>query len=531
MASGPSNGNLARRALRPAPIAVLLLVTAMVAVPWISSGTDIYVHLIWTHQVMRTLSAGSLPLWLPDLNAGCGSPGIRLYSPGGPFLAGVLGLVSGDAATGLRLALGAAVLLLLALLTREHVERPAFGLALVALAPPVLADLATRAAWSELLAIPMAWWLLDRAFSGSPAHRRPWQTEVVTLAALWLVHGPTAMMVALLLGLMALLDGGQRVIKLATAGTGAAALAAWHILPLANEMSMIGNRPALVAGIFTARANTLGAPTAHAPLLNAALSMAAIALLLVVLVEGWPRTDPRRAGLITLCVLLASPLSAPLWADGSPLAWLQFPWRWLLPAVLFAIRPLALRAPLGNRRAWVLAILWLAPLLILPLPPLVHAPRLGTADGWRVTGARLEEAIGANPFLVDASQNRPPWYPRLASQLPRLGNRLAMSNAPNTRLRVLQWRRLDRSLSLTGTTPGLVTLRLLDYPWWRATIDGAPARAIRRDGLLTIRAPSGTHSLQVAWTGNPLSRVGQALAAITLLVLAWSWRRGTPRIE
>jgi len=513
-----------RRSVRPATAVVVLLAAVLVAVPWMSTGADIYVHMIWTQQAMRTLSAGSLPLWLPDLNAGCGSPGIRLYSPGGPFLAGALGLVTGNAATGLRLALAAAVLLLLALLARGKVERPAFALVLVASAPPVLADLATRGAWSELLAIPIAWWLLDNVTT--PQHRpSTWQITALALAALWLVHAPTTIMVMLLLGLTALADGARRLVHLAAAGVTAGALVAWHALPLVSEMALVGSRPALVAGIFVARNNTLGAASAHDPLLNAGLSVAAIALLLAVLVEGWPRTDPRRAALITLCVGLASPLSAPLWVTGSPLAWLQFPWRWLLPAVLLAVRPLARRTPRANPRSWALGILWLAPLLVLPLPGFVRAPHLGPRDGWQTAGARLQASIGANPLLVDASQNRPPWYGRLAVQLPELAGRLAMSDGPGTRLEILQWRPLHRTLRVTAPAPATVTLRLLDYPWWQPAVDGSPARAIRCNGLLGIRIPAGTHTLDIHWTGNPLSRMGQALAAIALLVLAWTWYR------
>ncbi len=35
---------------------------------------DLYVHLIWSWEVMRCLASGQLPVWLPDLNAGFGSP-------------------------------------------------------------------------------------------------------------------------------------------------------------------------------------------------------------------------------------------------------------------------------------------------------------------------------------------------------------------------------------------------------------------------------------------------------------------------
>jgi len=519
--------HLRRPAFRSAAV-VLCLVVAIVTIPWMTSGIDIYLHLVWAHQVMRTLAAGSLPLWLPDLNAGCGSPGIRLNSPGGPALTGALGLVTGDAASGMRLALGFAVLLLFFLYRSGRVERPGFALALTALAPPVLADLGIRGAWASLLGIPVAWWLLERAAVPSKRGAR-WQIEAAALAGLWLIHAPSAVMVGLLLGITALLDGRRRMLDLSVSGISAACLVAWHLLPLADEISLMGSRSAFVSGIFVARNNVLGAASAHAPAVNAGLSLAGIALLLVVLVEGWPRREPRRAFLVTLCVGLASPLSLPLWAGSSPLVWLQFPWRWLIPAVLLTIRPLALRTSFTNPRSWALGVLWLAPVAVLPLPPLIHAPHLTAREGWKAAGSRLNAAIGANPLLVDAPQDRPPWYDSLASQLPSLGDRRAIPDRPDARLETIRWRPLHRTFRITAPGPTKVTLRLLDYPWWQPTLDGAPARAIRERGLLAVTVPAGTHTLDLRWTGNPLSRAGQALAASALLLLAWTGsRRKTP---
>ncbi len=496
----------------------------LAALPWLPSGPDIYVHAAWAHQSMRCLGAGSPPLWLPDMNAGCGSPGIRLYSPAGPFLAGLLGLVAGDALAGLRVLLVSAFVLLAILLRRGGVESWPMGLALTVLATPVLADLFTRSAISELLALPVAWWLLDRAVSREhPDPALPMAT--LALAALWLLHAPTTVLVVLLLGAAAPCRSWRSTRLWVRAGLAASALTAWHWLPMLREMAMVGGAGALKGGIFAAGSNLLGSPSAHAPALNTALSAAAVALLLVVLVEGWQRTDPLRAALVTLTVGLASPLAAPLWAEGSPLAWLQFPWRWLVPATLLAIRPLAERTPVSNPRSWILGAIWLAPLLLLPVPPVVRAPVLGPGDGWRVAGERLHTALGSNPLLVDATQNRPPWYGDAMRELPLLGGALAVAPATGAILEIREWSPLERSIGATAPRPGPLLLRLLDYPWWQVTVDGRPAAAARNRGLIRVLLPAGAHTIRVRWTGNPLSRLGLALALAGILaLLAPRWR-------
>lgn len=500
----------------------LVLVAAVIAalsVPLLPTGPDIYAHLIWTQQVMTDVAAGSPPVWLPDLNAGCGSPGIRLYSPAGPLASGLFGLLAGDAGTGIRLAMVLAFAALVVLMTRRGVERPLMGLALAVTAAPVLADLGTRAAVSELLAVPVAWWLLDRAAVDRP-DPRAWRRTGLGLALLWLLHAPTTIMVALLLVAARLVRRRGSRSGLAAGGALAALLTAWHWLPMAAEAGLNGGRAALTTGIFAARRNLLGAAFPHAPGLNVALSAAAVALLAVVLIEGWHRTDRLRAGLVLLAVTLASPLAAPLYGAHSPLAWLQFPWRWLLPACLLVLRPLAERTPLGNPRSWALGAVWLAPLLLLPLPPAAAFPRLAPAEPWWTVGSGLSRVIGSNPLLVDVPEHRPPWFGPMLAELPALGRSRARCDPPARVLRVRAWRPLERRIEVVAVAPSVLTVRLLDYPWWEATTDGGPADAERNRGLLRIRLAPGRHTVTVRWAGNPWSRVGAAASVVTLLGLA-----------
>lgn len=513
----------ARAKLTAAILILGVIGLAVSRTPLLTSGPDVYVHVIWAQQVMHDLHAGCLPLWCPDLNAGCGSPGIRLYSPGGPVMSGILGLLVGDACAGVRLALLAALVALALLMRRREVEGWPLAVALAATAPAFMADLFTRAAYSELMAVPVAWWLLDRA-AARPPDRTSWRALAVGIALLWLLHAPTTVMVVILLLASCLLRRLRGLGWLTLGGAAALLLTAWNWLPLLDEMGLVKSAPALKGGIFAARANILGSASAHSPLLNSALSWAAVALLLIVLVEGWQRTDPVRAALIVLCVALASPAASALWSDASPLSWLQFPWRWLLPATLLALRPLALRTPFSNPRSWALGVLWLAPLLTLPLPELVHVPRLSANESWQQLGGSLAEAIGSNPLLVDAAQNRPPWFADLGEQLPAVGDRLAVADSRLTAIHVERWTPLRRALTVTGAVPSTVTVRLLDYPWWQVQVDGVAAIARRQHGLIRVEVPAGRHTVEIRWQGSPWARLGMALALVGLGLLLYPGR-------
>jgi hypothetical protein len=229
-------------------------------------GPDLYAHLLWAWQAACCLGAGDLPLWLPDLNAGFGSPGIRLYSPLGPMVTGLLGLGLGEIGRGMRAALALVPVGLWLAVRARRGGRVGLEWLLLALSPVAAYSLLGRGAVSEFLALPLAFLLLDRAVAGRPTAA----PDGVTLAVLWLLHAPTALLVVGVAG-AALLARRDRRLWAAALGAGAAAagLTAWHWLPLADELALVDGRAALTGGMFAAARNVLGAAHPHAPADNA----------------------------------------------------------------------------------------------------------------------------------------------------------------------------------------------------------------------------------------------------------------------
>lgn len=492
-----------------------VIVAGIIPSSWLPGGVDVYAHLLWTHQVMRCLAAGELPLWAPDLNAGFGSPGIRLYSPLGPVASGTLGLVFDSAAAGLRAALVLAVLALV-LLPRVRKMGSLVG-AVVLMGTPFLADFLVRSAWSQMLALPVAWWLLEGSVSSEGLPDHPVRTGVLA-ALLWTLHAPSAVMTLSLMAVAVLLRLGTRVglwwgIR---CGLVAIGLTAWHWLPLVSELRLTAGRQGLTAGIFAITRNWLGASSAHMPRLNVAMSLAGMVMAVLTLVVPSDSSSslPIRKILIVIALALSTALVIPLAAVGLPLAWLQFPWRWLTPAALLVAVPVARQL----RRRPVLLLLWLSPLLVLPRVSPVDPPALGVHEAWPAVGSAVA-TFGGNPLAVDVIEHRPPWYPDLATELERFGPKARVFTSPPAVVRVTCWKPLHRRVEIRSSAPTTVRLRLLRYPGWRVTVDGKPASPLQDGAAIAVTVPQGRHVVEVRWAGNPLSRVGLAVAAVALLLI------------
>ncbi len=507
------------------PVGGVLFLVVMA--PLLPRAPDLYVHLIWSWEVMRCLASGQLPVWLPDLNAGFGSPGIRLYSPLGPILTGGLGLVFGEAGRGLRAAalLAAGAVLLVPGIGRETVageKYPWAGL-IVLLSPMVVFSLIGRAAWSEYLAIPLLWWVMERLLDGRIRVGR----DGAVIAALWLMHAPSALMAGCLGAASLLLhrsrDHTVKLVQLAIVGGG---LSAWHWLPLVPESRDLGGQDILTSGIFDPARNYLGSATAHAPHHNMWLGWVAVAILGSLLLSRSWKSHPHRTAAVVGCVVMASPLSLVLWRLQSPLQLLQFPWRWLLPATLLLVPALT-----DSRiRRWAGVVCLLVPSLFMTWVQWARVPALDSSQGWTEVGPVLYEALGANPLVVDAAQNRPPAFSDFRSNLRVFGDADAVVvSGAGTVEKIHRWSPLRRQVEVVGSTPVTVGFRVLDYPFWSVSteVPGIGA-ASSVPGVVACRLPAGRHLVNIEWTGNPLSAVGQIVAALTMLglVLRRRWPGG-----
>jgi hypothetical protein len=493
---------------------IVVAAAAAAVVPWLPATPDLYVHLLWSWEVARCLASGVLPVWLPDLNAGFGSPGIRLYSPLGPLLEGATAMGLGSVGAALRVV---PVLVWGAFLLVARRGGRSAEWAVVLAAPPVLYSLLGRGAWSEFLAVPLLWWLTNAAVDREVVAVR----DGLVLACLWLLHAPTTVMAVLVMGAAAVVQRSARLAqRLVLAGVVAAGLTAWHWLPLASEMALT-DRTTLTGGIFAAWRNVLGSPTAHAIDENIWLGWCAVALLAALALRCSWRTDPLQTAIAVVAVGLASPLAAAIYAGPSPLGFLQFPSRWLLVGAVLAAKPLCRR--LRTPRALAAIGLILLPLVVFPSKGVVRDPGLRPTTPWPEAGRRVFASFGGNPFVVDATQNRPGSWRLLGANLLRFGDRDVLLSGSDGRARVTRWSPLDREVEVNLTGATRVGFRVLDYPYWQASLDGVAVAADGVSGVPEVTVPVGHHMVALRWMGDPLARVGWAFTAAASLALAWAW--------
>jgi len=481
--------------------------------PALPGAEDTYAHLLWTQQVMACFAHGELPFWLPDMNAGFGSPGIRLYSPGGPLVAGLFGLLLGDAGRGMRLAVFLAVVVLCLLARRLFpAAHPAAVLLWVA-NPMLVFSILYRGAFSELYSLPLAFWLLERHLRGEHKPHR----EALPWAGLWLTHAPTFVMVTGLSALAALArrHGFSSLGRWALGWLWGASLVAWHWLPLAREQRWVTMKAGLTEGVLDFHLHFLGANPLASPT-TVRLSFLAAVWLVLLLLAG--RLQEGRTLLVVCCIALATSLALPLWELLPPLQLLQFPTRFLLQASL-VLPGLFATAKLRGKEL-LAVVLFPLPLLWVPAFPLVRDPRLSTQESWQSLGAKVHVSItvaglGANPFVVDVPERRPPSFQLLAQNIAAFG--AAQVLYPGE-ARITRWTPLVRVVQLEGPG-GLVRFRLLAYPLWEAVLDGRPVLAREDQGVVAVWVPPGRHQVTLRWAGNPLSRWGTLVALISVLPL------------
>lgn len=515
-----------------------VLVVVAVAIPYFPRGTDLYVHVLWPWQVMRCLHEGSLPVWLPDLNAAFGSPGIGLYSPLGPSVSGVLGLILGTGGRGVRAALALAALAVIMVAPgRDRLSR--FTKAgFVLLSPAMLTEFFARFPVSQLLGVPLAWLLLESA-----AERKwRWDRDGVLFALLWLVHAPTTLMVALISGFAVLSVRTESTVnsddhdlagfrgrllgawQLGLAGLVAAGLSAWHWWPLLASAPNFPLRSALTGGEHHPLRNLIGVSGPHLPEINIAMGWAALGLLVALGVSGAWRTN--RGRLAVVAIVLASLLSAPLWRYFAPLAWLQFPWRWMLPATLLATTAVVDEA---RKRGWLLMVVSLVAIILpiagIPALRLVPDPALTVKTDSAAAGERILESFSGNPLLVDVMEHRPLWWEDLGETMILLGPRQTVLVPEGDVPRVVGWKPLERRVDVENAQPSTLVLRLLADPHWMINVNQRPASPDRWGAALAVNLPPGRSEVEVRWATDPRAIAGAIMATILLTWITLRRRR------
>jgi uncharacterized membrane protein len=364
-------------------------------------------------------------------------------------------------------------------------------------------------------------------------------------AAVWLSNAPAGVMAtysaALLFGWTALTERSCRLLARGVAGMALGfGLAGFYLVPAAYEQRWVNIAQALSSGLLPSQnfLYTVIFDSEHT-FFNWIASTIAMAMIVIAGLAALAarRRDPQggaraeqarvwRALLLLAAVATALMLrpSSFLWQVLPKLRFVQFPWRWMsILAVPFSYFVAA--AVVKRRFAWV----WIAT---------VTAVLIGTAaflvqQTWwdaddiptlRAAMAQGEGFEGTDEYdpLGDDHYNLPVAAPRVqVLPLPEASRSNAPSGAAKPQIDVERWTAEDRSLRVTSAGPLRLALRLVNYPAWRAEVNGkaaTPEHAGDADQMI-LDLPAGESSVRVRFT-RTLDRTLGALVSV-LALLTW----------
>lgn len=535
----PPRGLFPRRA---EPV-LLALATLAAGAPLLGgrvlAGHDMSSYLKYAQQTAANLRGGVLlPAWAADLNGGFGSPGLIFYPPlvnflhALPLLVGLpLVVTTGALAlTGILLS-GIAVRGWIRAEGRPEAALPAALVYMVA--PYRMVDLYERSALAENWAFlwpPLLLWIA--------ADRRLRPTErtaggAIATAGLLLTNLPLAVLFGVALAAWFVLPVGPSG-RRASLGAGALfgfGLAAFALIPQALSRRWILSEMwfGTDAQAFRPSRNTLFNSAAQIPDFNVRVSVCLMAtFLLTTLAFALASPESRRSraarywlGLNVASLVFCLAPVGPLWDRLPVFSELQFPWR-LASVMTLALAALAGLTAVRARAGLVVITAALALPFVgrqlaqrrdafSPRPPDVAPgtnfpdPRAvseaaGLAKDWRLRNPNLTDVWflprTVTPIIAaELAGGRPPLLAPLrhaaAGFLP----------GPPVDVKVVSWRRLDRTLEVSSPVGGRLDWRVLAFPGMEGEVDGEPVTVSidPRTGLLAIPLPAGTHRLTWRW--------------------------------
>ena len=571
---------------------VTLLLASLAAWPFLVRAslptfTDAEMHAYRTYEIIAAWAAGVPYLrWAPDLFYGFGYPVFNYYSPLSYYLGAAYGSLAGGAVAGVKfvLVLSAYVGAMgMYLFVRDRwgglagvVSAAAFSFA-----PYVIyIDPHARGDSPETLAIavaPLMLWAFARLRrTASPGDV---VLAAVTLAALVMAHNLMAlvffgMLVAWLacdvvfgqmffgawiMGDQASTSAVRRqvVVALGAAVALGLGLSAFMWLPAVLERGAIQYQNVAQGTFFDFRRYFIDVGELFAPALAFDLAATQMRFNQSVGVAQWVLAglgaltvfSARRrrlsvlffafGGLILLYLML--PASIAVWEALPPMAYLQFPYRFLGPAAV------VLGVLAGASLAWAdrLPFRWGRPAMaavavgacILAAQPLLFPPLwpdFGPVDANRILATELNgRGIGttsANDFLpVGVAAVPGPQASLIDSYAAGDVDKVNRATLPaGTRVVVAEHGPQHDRFTISGADEFLLRLYTFYWPGWTAKIDGVeqPIELSEPEGWINVWVPAGSHEVAVLLEDTPVRWVGWLLAGLALatLVALVVWR-------
>jgi hypothetical protein len=549
---------------------VSVLVSLILVSPFAWSGNatghDFQFHAAsWLDAAGQWKEGIIFPRWTQWANHGFGEPRFIFYPP----LSWVLGAALGSTVPWNRVPILFLVLVqtfaglsAFALARRLLPERAAlFSVACYAANPYALLIVYMRSDFAELLAdafFPLVFLLaleicdLKESLTWFRDQSTRWTIVyfAAVFAAVWLSNAPAGVIAsysaAVVFGFAALMRKSWQPLLRGAAGLVLGfGLAGFYLLPAAYEQRWVNIAQALSTGLLPSEnfLYTVINDPEHT-LFNWIASSAAV---LMMILTGVAALVARRRDhkdnttldaldaavwrilllLSALATLLMLRFTSIFWQLLPELRFVQFPWRWMsLLAVPFAV---FLGSAMGRKRwGWVWAVTTFA-LIGGSWVVLVQRAWWDTEDipALRQAIANGEGFDGTDEYdpAGDDHTNIPSKSPEVTvvdtDSIP----------GPNSvpKIQVDRWSPEDKEVSVSSREPFFLGLRLLNYPAWRAEVNGTVVTPQRGDDFnqVIVPVPAGESHIRVRFVRTLDRSLGADISLVTVFFLLWLGTRRT----
>jgi hypothetical protein len=529
-----------------------------------ATGHDFQYHAAsWLDAAGQWKEGIIYPRWTEWANFGYGEPRFIFYPPVSWMLGAALGSVlpwNSVPIVYIVLAQTFAGLSAFALARRVLSKRAAlFSVACYAANPYALLIVYMRSDFAELLAnafFPLLFFLaleicwLDE--SPTPPERRSSYRAIAcfaaSFAAVWLSNAPAGVIAsyssfAVFCFAALTRRSWQPLVRGAVALVLGFGLAGFYLVPAAYEQRWVNIGQALSAGLLPSEnfLYTVINDPEHTLFNWIASSIAVLLMVLTGLAAlGAPRDEQDGQGAVDnrvsrtllllagLATVLMLRFTSILWALLPKLRFVQFPWRWMsLLAVVFAV---FLGNAMGRKRwGWVWAVVTFA-LIGGTAVVLVERGWWDTEDipALREAMAKGEGFDGTDEYdpLGDDHTNIPTKSPEA------IVVDTDSTPGPNSipKIQVDRWSPEDKEVSVNSRERFLLGLRLLNYPAWRAEVNGAAVTPRRGDDFsqMIVPMPAGESHVRVRFTRTPDRTLGGSVSLASLLLVVWLGARRRP---
>jgi hypothetical protein len=523
-----------------APLLAIASTAFAVEIPFFFFGTpsghDVEFHLYSWLEVLSQWKQGIFyPRWAALAHFAYGEPRFVFYPPASWTLGTLLSLIfpwTVAPSIYIWVALVAAGVSMF-LLARRWLDRrhAIFAAVLYTASPYHLVIVYWRSAFAELLASCLVPLLLLCVLKAVDDGRRATVPLALVLAAAWLTNAPAAVMLhysmALLLMFFAWRRRSPRILLLGAAAVVLGALlSAFYLLPAIYEQRWINIDQAVSAGSRPAD-NFLFIHTSDADhdAFNHLISWVAVLEMAVVLAAVWISRQWRETNRelcnallawAVACTVLMLPASALLWNFLPKMAFMQFPWRWLLCLSLIFTLFVA-----GMKRWWWQGAVCAASILVIVLAwHSIQPPWWDNAADLR----EMQDNMQAGTGYEGTDEYTPAGGEPTA--IDKDARNVTVAGPAHAAIRVSRWDAESKVFSAEMSAPDQLKLRLFRYPAWQAEVNGHLVLTASTDtGQLLVPVEAGMNRVQLVFVRTADRSAGAWISLLTLLtVTIWTKR-------